>query len=432
MDDPDRTLATLASRKPQIALGPRDVYVLALVHLRGLREGLTAFEEEQLFDAIEHTAEAFGDEDPRAARSRGSHALRRLRDQNMLVRVDRAGMARPGQYALTRLAAGIAEFFIEDDVLTRENLGLLLRAVNDALDGVLVRAAAASTEVQWKRGVEAPLRVTVSDLVRGIERRQRGLDIRQDEFQQRVAELLRADWFGAIEQCEHLLDTSAATLRELHEIMLAQTHPLQHRLLDLRALAQVEAAESVRPMIDRLLDQIDRVVAWSAARQRSWSEYYEYVHGYLRDVVRLDPSRALAQRLREQLVRQRERPLALVVAAAAPMHELRDVEPREPPPAVRRPKAERDKPVREHEPQPDPMDELEHAVQAQLAAGVTDLAEVTATLTAEADDDERFLIAGRVAQLFTKLARPRRSHERPWVRIAPALAIEQLEREPTP
>ena len=37
----------------------------------------------------------------------------------------RAGVVRAGEYALTRLATGIVEFFLEEESLTRESLTLL-------------------------------------------------------------------------------------------------------------------------------------------------------------------------------------------------------------------------------------------------------------------------------------------------------------------
>ena len=58
----------------------------------------------------------------------------------------------------------------------------------------VVKAAAvqASGDEEWNLRIVGPLRVTVGDLVSGIERRQRGLDAQQEEVQRRIGELCDA------------------------------------------------------------------------------------------------------------------------------------------------------------------------------------------------------------------------------------------------
>lgn len=404
--------------------------MLAWLYVQSWRERLTAFGESELLDAFETASAAMdGNVDAKQVRNRGGHAIRRLREQHMLVRVDGGGVARAGQFALSRLGSGIAEFYVEEDVLTRENLTLLLHAAEQTLETTLSRAQAmqkSGAPQQWVRTVEAPLRVTVSDLVRGIERRQRGLDIQQEAFQREVAELLSADWFGAVERCQELLDTSSGTLRELHEVMLGHIHRLQAYLFDLRDVCS-EAPAAVQVVIERLIDQVDRVAAWSQNRQAAWVEYYEHVHGYLRDVVRLDPSRALAQRLRDQLARHQERPVTLMVAASSSLVQLREVTPRDPPPPVRRPKANRERAPKSGEPKPDPIATVEQQVVELLERGVRELSDIVAALTKDLDPAQRFLRTGWIAQAFAKRVHPRQVRERQWVRVDPKLAIEELE-----
>lgn len=43
------------------------------------------------------------------------------------------------------------------------------------------------------------------------------------------------------------------------------------------------------------------IVAWGNQRLAGWSDYYQYVQRFLRSVVRLDPSRAISERLRDGL-----------------------------------------------------------------------------------------------------------------------------------
>src|SRR5690606_31548364 len=109
-----------------------------------------------------------------------------------------------------------------------ESLTVLTKTLSATLDGIAeVALGGAADAVDWAGGVVGPLEISVADLLDGILRRQRGLDQQQQAFQQDIGNLLRADWFGAIDQCQELLDTTARTLRELNEMLLRDTKPLQ-------------------------------------------------------------------------------------------------------------------------------------------------------------------------------------------------------------
>jgi chromosome partition protein MukF len=294
-----------------------------------------------------------------------------------------------------------------------------------ALAQVITDARRCDTQEAFQERVAAPLRLTVRELLNGIERRQRGLDLQQEEFQTHVSTLLTADWFGALEGCQELLDTTAATLRELNEVLLRDCHHLSMLLSELVEVCAGAEALEAENQAQRLITDIERMAAWGATRQKAWSEYYEYVHRYLRDVVRLDPARALTARLREQLADHSKRPFALIVAAAAPLRVLRDVQAVVEPPPVRRPKKPREAELETGDPAPDPLVELERDVKAQLASGVSSLGELTARLTEHLAPAERFLTAGRIADIVARLTRPIFVRERPWVDVAVGLAIEQ-------
>jgi chromosome partition protein MukF len=172
------------------------------------------------------------------------------------------------------------------------------------------------------------------------------------------------------------------------------------------------------------MDQVDRIAAWGSARQRAWSEYFQYVHRYLRDVVRLDPTRALTQRLRDQLAGSLGKSFSLTIAGTEPIRLLRTVAPPRDRPPVVRPRAQR-----EREPAADrgedPQVTLEQRVQASLDGGAGALSAVTAEVTAELPSPERFLVAGRVAHAVARLARARAAIDRPWVPVGTDLEIEE-------
>jgi chromosome partition protein MukF len=416
-------LLALSARAPKLELSTLDLCFLATLYLRGQSEGHASFGEEQLFELFEQAALVV-ERDPSAVRKRATHAIARLRAQRLLSRVDGAGVLRAGEYALSRLGASIVSFFLEDEVLTTETLTLLTRTLESSLRDVLLRAKSATDAKQLDDAVVGPLKVTVHELMEGIERRQRGLDLQQEHFQKEISTLLSADWFGAVESCQALLESTASTLRDLNHVLLSESHRLQAQLEDLQELALGSGASAAEEAIRRAADQIDRIAAWSSGRQKSWSDYYQYVHRFLRDVVRLDPSRALTARLRDQLSGKSGKRFTLAVASTPAPLLLREIAPSPDRPPVKRPRAERDKPPTEQE-SVDPMAALEDSVRDKLDAGAQSLRDVTAQVTAELPEDERFRAAGRVAQVVARLARTRSERERPWLPVDEAFAIEE-------
>lgn len=421
--DPRLVLAALARTRPTLELGTLDLCFLAALHLQAEGAALSAFNESKLIEVFEQVCTLL---EPRAEslRRRATFSIQRLRDQKLLARVDGAGVLRAGEFALTRLAASIVEAYLEDETLTRENLTLLTRSLRLSLADILTRAGSASSDEDWQTGVEGPLRVSVTDLVSGIERRQRSLDLEQQSFQTQIASLLESDWFGAVDQCLDLLESTSRTLAELNEILLRDAHELSSLLQDIQEVAVAAGAESAEAAAQRVLEQVDRIGAWGAARQRAWSEYYQYVHRYLCDVVRLDPSRALIERLREQLSQHEKRPFALAVSAAPAPRLLREIEPfKDDKPKVSRPRAERERVPEDHD-APDPHAIVEALVQGALTGGATDLRDVTQRVSAETPSEQQFVTAGRVAQVVARLARTVPERDRPWVSVNDGLVIE--------
>jgi chromosome partition protein MukF len=431
--DPQHVLSSLARRAVAVDLPTHDLCFLAALHLRSERTTLASFPEDQLVDVFEQVVESLRaveatPETGAGTQRRATHAIRRLREQRMLTRVDGAGVLRAGEFALTRLATGIVEFFLEDETLTHETLTVLTRSLLASLSAVIAGARQADTPVAWRSAVVAPMRVTIADLVGGIQRRQRGFDVQQEELQREIAALLQADWFGAIERCQSLLDATSATLRDLNQVLLRDAHELQSALQEIQDIAASTALDEGRDADEAsraIAEQVDRIAAWGAARQRAWSEYFQYVHRFLRDVVRLDPSRVITHRVRESLAAEGGGRYALTIAAAPAIRLLRDVEtpPGERPPVRRRrPEAE---PTLAEEPADDPRARLETDVRAAVAAGARGLADVTMRLAGSLPAAERFVAAGRIAQTMARVSRPQGRAERPWVPIQEGLVIEE-------
>ncbi len=420
--DPAVLVAALSRDQVKLDLPTYDLCCLAGLYLRADRQALASFEEEMLLDVFEQVCDVVepGAENPR---KRATHAIQRLREQRMLARVDGAGFVKAGEYALTRLAAAIVEYFLADDALTRESLTLLTRTLLGQIADIKGAATRAADPAAWLSDVVAPLRVTVGDLVAGIERRQRGLDAVQEQVQDDIAKLLQADWFGAVDEAQSLLDTTTVTLQELNVVLLRDTHQFVALLQEVHDLAEAADVTEGQEAAQRVMEQVDRIALWGEARQRAWSEYYQYVHRYLRDVVRLDPDRALSQRLRDQLATWTPCGFHLVVADEPSIRLLRDLSPRVERPAVARACLDRDTPP-ETVPPGDEVD-LERLVRDALLGGPTTLGDVTGVVLARLAVDRRFGAAGRIAAVVASLTRPRVDREPPWVPVDDALEIEQ-------
>ena len=272
--DPSRVIASLARSQVNLDLKTVDLCFLAGLYLRADKAALASFEEDVLIDMFEQVCDVVepGAENPR---KRATHAIQRLREQRMLARVDGSGIVRAGDYTLTTLAAAVVKYFLTDEALTRESLTLLTGTLSAQLAEVLAAAKKATNEDAWRNKVSGPLRVTVGELVSGIERRQRGLDAQQEEVQAEIAKLLQSDWFSAVDRCQTLLETTTSTLNELNEILLRDTHLFVALLLEIQGLATTAENREAEEMVQRVIEHVDRIAAWGSARQQGWSEYYQ-------------------------------------------------------------------------------------------------------------------------------------------------------------
>ena len=394
--DSARLVASLHESSSKLELKTIDLCFLAALYGRENEEGLTSIGDDHVVDVFTQVCELV-EPDPDNVRKRATHAIQRLRDQKLLARIDGAGLVRAGDYNLTTLATGIVEFFIDDghDVLTRKSLGLLTGEVIANLAKIERSAREALTPQQWDDAVALPLRITISDLVTGIDRRQRGLERQQEELQARISDLLEMDWFDSVKECEELLVETATTLAELKTLLLERTHRMQGLLQDIEQRPWTITTQKQRAPREMSRASSTGLGAWGSSRQQAWSEYYEYVHGYLRDVVRLDPERALSERLRDQLatwVNDRFLPRRPGNDAYAGC--LREVSTHVVRPPVVRPRRDREAPLEHMSSDADPA-ELEALVDEALARSPDTLASVLHDILPALDEDGDILRSGR-------------------------------------
>jgi chromosome partition protein MukF len=213
------------------------------------------------------------------------------------------------------------------------------------------------------------------------------------------------------------------TLRELNEVLLRDNSQIQMLLQEIQQDAGAAGATEAEEAAQRVSEQVDRVAAWGGSRQEAWSGYYRYVHRFLRDVVRLDPDRALSQRLLEQLRGWTSRPFALVAASDARIRLLREASIRRERPPVVRPRRDR-----EREPSTvaagDEGPDLEELVRGARESGATDLAGVARHVLARLDPPEHYRAIGRIASVVGRRYPVRTERERPWVSVNRTVEIE--------
>jgi chromosome partition protein MukF len=418
-----RVIASIHHDRIGLELKPVDLCFLVALHTRATDSSLTCFEEDLLLDVFEQVCDLV-DPDGENLRKRATHAIQRLREQRLLSRVDGAGITRAGEYSMTRLAAGIVEFFMADQILTRESLSLLTKALLVSLFQVKSEAKKTQTPDEWRQHVVGPLRITVGDLVAGIERRQRGLDAQQEQVQKQIGELLGADWFAAVDQCQQLLDDTTTTLSELNTVLLHDTHQILAVLSDIEQIAHQTTMSEAEEATQRVSEQVDRVAAWGRTRQLAWSNYYQYVHRFLRDVVRLDPSRALSERLRNQLADWTKQPFSWIVAHASKIRVLRESVARAQRPPVLRPPQDREISL-EYIPSNSEDARLEDLVRGAVASGKTSLSQVLAEVLPQIDHARRFGFVGRIAAQLAAETTPHADLERPWVPVPGELEVEE-------
>ena len=419
--DLQKTLTSLHEAHTSLQLSSTDLCFLVALRARADQVGFTAFDEEALEDVFQQVL-VLVEPGAESTRLRATTAIRHLREQRLLTRIDGAGVVRAGEYALTRMADALAEFFLLEETLTRESLALLTHTLTQQLQEVRAAAGRARSPEEWRHKVVQPLRVTAGDLLAGIERRQRGLDRSQETVREQIALLLREDWFAAIEACEQLLDETAATLRELNDILLRDAASLLTLLQDIAEIAREAGAAEGQTASQQLADQVDRVAAWGASRQRAWSDYYRYVQRFLRDVVRLDPGRALSQRLREQLRGFCDHKYHLVTSESAPLPIPRVPDMRVERPAVVRAATDRAFDL-EAVLADDAGLQLDERARALLGKRPSSLVEVVRQVVPLLPEAERFRAVGRLTALCGEApVQPR--HERPFTPVGGGIEIQ--------
>lgn len=365
--------------------------------------------------------------DPTTLAQRSTRAIARLREQQLLVRGDLGGLTQEGEYGLSQLGKAIAEWVLQEETLTRENLETMMTRIRADLLEVKQAAEVDRQALHWGKTVVAPLKFSVAGLMQLIDRRSRGLDREQELVRARISELLEAGWFDAIEACENLLGEVAGTLGELNRALMSETEgasTLLSAIFDLAAEAEHEAAQQAVLQV-RL--QLERVSLWGEGRHQAWSDYYQSVHEFIRSVVRVDQERAWRSRLRAALQGYAEQPWALLACEQAGLRRLREPE------ALSniarqgwKAGAIQDD-LAEGGAARSGWEELLEGLTARLAENRRlSLLEVLRAAAPELDETELYRLAGELLRWLPGQARPSQWQASEWRSLGPHLSVQDL------
>jgi len=228
-------------------------------------------------------------------------ATERLHKNQLLIRIDGGGLSGRPLYDMTQLGKSIVKFLNETEKLTRQSLTIITSRIVSFLSDIRKSLESSGSETFWTEKVQIPLEVIVGELLEAIEKRQRGLDLEQNEVRSQISELLEKNWLEALESCEQLLTTTSDTLQELYRTILSENTAIKQGLSEIFEQADDHHQSKVLDTIDSIFHRLDQLEQWGKERVASWSQYYRRVNDFLQSIIRFDPNRELSRKMTEQL-----------------------------------------------------------------------------------------------------------------------------------
>jgi hypothetical protein len=94
-----------------------------------------------------------------------------------------------------------------------------------------------------------------------------------------------------------LLEQSKKTITDLRDILLASLGKIDDLVLDIAS----NANGSARLAAQAILNRTNQIADWTHTRMEAWSLHYQNVTSFLQDVVRVDPKREIAMKLKSAI-----------------------------------------------------------------------------------------------------------------------------------
>jgi chromosome partition protein MukF len=359
---------------------------------------------------------------------RATSAIARLREQRLMVRADTAGIVRGGDYSLSRMGTAIAEWFGEQEGLTRQSLEVMMTRIRADLGQIKLAAEEGGDCEHWETLVSGPLRLTVAGLIEAIDRRQQGMDVQQEEIRERIGAMLEESWFEAVRSCDELLGSTSGALQELHRALMHEVEGMSSLLNEIEELCEDAAQDESVEAVAHVRRQMERIVAWGESRFAAWSEYYQNVHEFIRSVVSVDPERAVRTRLRDRLKDYgRPAPWFLNVAEQPPYKHLRDLDREQSIQQVEGKWRSAGDALEEARFVQSLLDRLEGELLLRLRQeGQADLLEILRRLLPDHNFHELYGLAGDLAEWLVRRGAPQPLRESCWQQLGKGIEIQNL------
>ncbi|MGB0360389.1 MAG: hypothetical protein ACPGEF_03145 [Endozoicomonas sp.] len=318
-------ISTILTQGISLKLQPADIAYLAALRYWKETESQPEFSEDELHVVFHNVEKARLDDSNDDASKRCNDVIRRLVEQHLLICLE-GGERRSHAYLITPLTEQIIDFVCIGMEASREALSTLFMTVASHLREIRDSAELGGNEPFWKLQVEAPLNITVNQLVTSIDHRQRQLDQEAINTRKEVVELLKQDWQNSISQCEQLLASTQAHLQDLQQLLLASCHNLRSLLEAISLYCEQSQRSGAVSSVIRLEQHLDRIEHWSGERMNHWEGFHHRVHQYLRQFITMDERKALMERIREGIRTYRDTPWYVRYSHEDPLIRLRNIE----------------------------------------------------------------------------------------------------------
>ena len=283
----------IALSKPQLAL-------LLLIHHRlyaSESQNQDIFESE--LANFFHSIDKLEANDPTGAQARGRAAIGALQKSGVIIRSDCGGLsAIEPIYSLTSLGRAIAENITRHVQFDKDTLRSILSEAMVRLSEIASKLSECTTKDDWQRRVTIPLREFVQGAFERILRYQSNLDVRHEAVREEIFTLVQTKADQAIEPCVQLLEQSMHTITELRDILLESLIKTDDIVLEISVQARNAEQREAMAAADGILRRTTQISEWTRTRVDAWSLHYQNVHSFLRYVVRVDPQRQIAERLK--------------------------------------------------------------------------------------------------------------------------------------
>lgn len=366
--------------------------------------------------------------DPETLQMRCTRALTRLKSQGILLRADFGGLSTEGEFTLSPLGLSIGDYMDSERTLTKQSLEFVLIRLRAELSQIVAAAQAGGDESHWDSKVVYPLRYVVAEMIAMVDKRQRGLDAAHASLRNNISTLFEQSWTAAVDTCSQMLNSVNTTLGELNAVLTEHGESLGRLLMEIGDCAN--GHPDVPFLVDRVRNQLYRVLAWSENRYEAWSSYFGTVNEYIRLVIQIDPENRVRARIRDQIRHFPDHPHGLKLVAPEPFLHLRSVsKPTSDEPVTVPDSVLQSRGLTEYkEPLLDPIDAVIEALVARMKEdGEVDIVSAVMEEAPDFTDDQWFTLMSKATPiLLRKGLSPRDIVRQRWLPMSPRLEAQTL------